>query len=169
MSITTILFVCKTNAGRSQMAAAYAQVLGPGLVTAVSLGPAPAESIFPVVIEAMNEDGISLSNSEPTALETSLIQNSDILITMNYEHVCPSFNGVHRCDWRIDDPAGKTVDEVRIIRNHIRECVNSLIGEVMALGGGKLGSQPCQLDGIIRAKGLHHRKRTSQTESERLL
>jgi len=130
----TILFVCKTNAGSSQMAAAYVKMLGRGHVKGYSAGPAPAEFINPVVVEAMMEDGFSLSNEVPKALTTEVIRNSDVLITMNCDDACPFFNGVHRCDWRLDIPAGKSLDDVRIIRDQIRERVSRLIGEMMSSG-----------------------------------
>jgi arsenate reductase len=132
MEIPTVLFVCNNNAGRSQMAAAYVRLLGRGHVVAASAGPAPAEFIHPVVIEAMIEEGISLSNEKPKALNTNVIRNSNVLITMDCDGVCPFFNGVHHCDWRLSDPAGKTLDEVRVIRNQIRDRVDRLIGEMVS-------------------------------------
>src|SRR5699024_4292039 len=85
----SILFVCVHNAGRSQMAAAYAHHLSDGGVEVRSAGSAPAEAINPAVHEAMLEEGIDLSSESPTNLTTDAVHASDVVITMGCGDACP--------------------------------------------------------------------------------
>ncbi len=125
-----ILFVCVHNAGRSQMAAAYARHLSGGAVEVRSAGSAPADSINPAVHAAMLEEGIDLSAERPKVLTTEAARASDVVITMGCGDACPVFPGTRHEDWQLDDPAGQGVEAVRPIRDDIRRRVTDLLASL---------------------------------------
>lgn len=127
----TVLFVCVHNAGRSQMAAGYMQSLSGGKVEVLSAGSAPKDSINPVAIEVMAEEGIDIANNVPKILTTEAVQDSDVVITMGCGDTCPFFPGKRYEDWVLDDPAGQDINTVRRIRNEIKERVQTLISEII--------------------------------------
>ncbi len=124
---TRILFVCVHNAGRSQMAAGYARELGGGRVEVFSAGSEPAESLNPVAVAAMAEEGIDIAGSEPAILTPDAVRAADIVITMGCGDACPIFPGKRYEDWEFTDPAGLGIDEVRPIRDEIRGRVERLL------------------------------------------
>lgn len=126
----TVLFVCVHNAGRSQMAAGYLQHLAGDRVQVLSAGTEPKEQVNPSAIKAMNEEGIDIANNSPKVLTTEAVQDSDYVITMGCGDACPFFPGKTYLDWPLDDPAGKTVADVRPIRDEIRAKVERLISEI---------------------------------------
>jgi arsenate reductase (thioredoxin) len=121
------LFVCIHNAGRSQMAAGYLTHLAGDAVEVRSAGSAPADSINPIVVEAMREEGIDLADHKPKILTTDAVQASDIVISMGCGDACPVFPGKRYLDWQLDDPAGKGLEDVRPIRDEIRRRVEELL------------------------------------------
>ena len=125
-----ILFVCVHNAGRSQMAAGFMQRLGGEKVEVLSAGSAPKESINPVAVAAMAEVGIDIANNVPKVLTPEAVQQSDVVITMGCGDACPFFPGKRYEDWKLDDPAGKGIADVRIIRDEIEVRVRKLLDEV---------------------------------------
>lgn len=127
-----VLFVCTHNAGRSQMAAALLAEKGKGRVVVRSAGTAPADEINPAVVEAMAEVGIDLlaSGAKPKKLEDATVQASDVVITMGCGDECPFYPGKRYEDWKLDDPAGKGVDEVRPIRDEIACRVDELLASL---------------------------------------
>ncbi|CAN6666243.1 hypothetical protein TRVA0_038S00100 [Trichomonascus vanleenenianus] len=126
----SVMFVCVHNAGRSQMAAGYLSHLAGDTIEVRSAGSAPIDSINPVVVKAMLEEGIDLSNQKPKVLTTDAVQASDVVITMGCGDACPFYAGKRYLDWQLDDPAGQGLDAVRAIRNEIRHRVESLITEL---------------------------------------
>jgi arsenate reductase len=126
----SVMFVCVHNAGRSQMAAAYATHLSGGRVEVRSAGSAPADSINPAVREAMLEEGIDISAETPKLLTADAVQASDVVITMGCGDACPYFPGTRYLDWDLDDPAGQGVDAVRPIRDEVRRRVTALLDEL---------------------------------------
>lgn len=114
------------------MAAAFLGHLGQGRVIVRSAGTAPAESINPVVVEAMSEIGINLSDgqAQPKRLDEAMVRAADVVITMGCGDECPFFPGVRYLDWAVDDPAGRSLDEVRTIRDDIRHRVVALLTEI---------------------------------------
>lgn len=132
MSKPSVLFVCIHNAGRSQMAAAYAHHLSQGAVEVRSAGSAPADSINPAVREVMLEEGIDISSERPKILTTDAVQASDVVVTMGCGDTCPYYPGKRYEDWTLDDPAGLGVDAIRPIRDEIRSRVQSLVDELLA-------------------------------------
>lgn len=103
----TVLFVCVHNAGRSQMAAGYLAAMSGGSIDVRSAGSEPAESLNPVAVEAMAEEGIDITAAVPTILRTEQVRASDVVITMGCGDTCPVFPGKRYEDWDLDDPAGQ--------------------------------------------------------------
>lgn len=126
----TILFVCVHNAGRSQMAAGYARTLGGDRVRVLSGGSAPGETLNPMAVAAMAEEGIDISSEVPQLLLTDDVRASDAVITMGCGDACPIFPGKRYEDWELTDPAGKGLDEVRTIRDDIKARVTTLLREL---------------------------------------
>jgi protein-tyrosine-phosphatase len=124
------MFVCVHNAGRSQMAAGYLQHFAGDRIAVLSSGTMPADQLHPVVIEAMAEEGIDLSDRQPAVLTVDDVKASDVVITMGCGDACPIFPGKRYLDWALDDPARQPIERVREIRNEIRELVLGLIDEV---------------------------------------
>lgn len=107
MNKPSVLFVCVHNAGRSQMAAAFLTHLTLGKVEVRSAGSAPADSINPAVVEALKEVGIDISNEIPKVLTTSVVEQSDVVITMGCGDACPFFPGKRYLDWVLPILLGK--------------------------------------------------------------
>lgn len=128
--MTRIVFACVHNAGRSQMAAAFLNQLGAGKARAISAGTNPGTRVHPEVVEAMKEVGIDLSVAVPQRLTTELASDADMLITMGCGDECPYVPGVTRNDWPLDDPKGRSLDDVRRIRDEIRRRVVELLNGV---------------------------------------
>ena len=128
----SVLFVCVHNAGRSQMAAGFMEHLAQGEIQVLSAGSAPKELINPVAVAAMAEVGIDIANNIPKILTTEAVQASDVVITMGCGDTCPYFPGKRYGDWVLVDPAGKGIEEVRVIRDEIKARVESLVTELLA-------------------------------------
>ena len=127
----TVLFVCVHNAGRSQMAAGWLQHLAGDRVEVLSAGSAPADSVNPVAVEAMAEEGIDIAGTTPKLLTTSAVQVSDVVVTMGCGDECPYVPGRRYEDWVLDDPAGQGIESVRPIRDEIRDRVRALVAELL--------------------------------------
>ncbi|HEX6400744.1 MAG TPA: arsenate reductase ArsC [Actinomycetota bacterium] len=126
-----VLFVCVHNAGRSQMAAALLERHGAGRIVVRSAGSEPADRLNPAVVEAMNEVGIDLGQERPKRLSQEVVGASDVVITMGCGDACPVFPGIRYEDWELPDPAGRTVEEVRPIRDEIDHRVRALAAELV--------------------------------------
>jgi protein-tyrosine-phosphatase len=131
----TVLFVCVHNAGRSQMAAALMERHAGGRVQVRSAGSMPAETLNPSVVEAMREVGIDISAERPKGLTDEAVRETDVVITMGCGDACPVFPGKRYLDWDLPDPAGKSLDEVRPIRDEIDRRVRALLAEIAPTGG----------------------------------
>lgn len=126
--MTTVIFACVHNAGRSQMAAAFFNKLAdPAKARALSAGTAPGDRVHPEVVAVMQEEGIDLSGARPRKLTAELAAQAQLLITMGCGDECPVVPGVRRDDWALDDPRGQSVERVRAIRDEIRTRVEALI------------------------------------------
>ncbi|MDJ1370838.1 arsenate reductase ArsC [Gulosibacter molinativorax] len=130
----TVLFVCVHNAGRSQMAAGYLRELAGDQVEVLSAGSEPKDQINPVAVEAMSEEGIDIAGNTPKILTTEAVKESDVVITMGCGDACPIFPGKRYEDWKLDDPAGQGIESVRVIRDDIKQRVQTLIGELLPAG-----------------------------------
>jgi arsenate reductase len=125
-----VVFACRHNAGRSQMAAAFFRLLAdPALAEAVSAGTTPGERIHPEVAEVMAEVGVDLSAARPRRLTAELAHGARLLVTMGCNEECPYVPGVEIRDWALQDPKGQPLARVREIRDDIRGRVADLIRE----------------------------------------
>lgn len=126
----SVLFVCVHNAGRSQMAAGLLKRLAGGSVEVRSAGSEPAGRINPTAVEAMAELGIDITAEAPKVLTDDAVVASDVVITMGCGDACPYFPGKRYLDWELDDPAGRPLEEVRLVRDEIRRRVEALLAEL---------------------------------------
>ncbi|MEV4345467.1 arsenate reductase ArsC [Actinoplanes sp. NPDC049596] len=127
----SVLFVCVHNAGRSQMAAGWLRHLAGDAVEVRSAGSEPADQINPAAVEAMREVGIDITAQTPKRLAYETAQNSDVIITMGCGDACPVFPGKRYEDWKLDDPAGQSVEAVRPIRDEIRHRIEALLTDLL--------------------------------------
>lgn len=117
-----VLFVCVENAGRSQIAEAFAKRLG---ISAMSAGTLPATTVNKVVVDVMKEKGIDLSANRPKVLTSQMVNEADLVVTMgcSVEDVCPAPMIARMrkklVDWNLEDPKGKPIERVRRIRDEI--------------------------------------------------
>jgi arsenate reductase len=127
----SVLFVCVHNAGRSQMAAGYLTHLANGAIQVRSAGSEPAETINPVAVQAMAEEGIDITAEKPKILTTDAVKASDVVITMGCGDTCPYYPSKRYEDWELEDPAGKDIDTVRQVRDEIKGRVQALISDLV--------------------------------------
>ena len=127
----SVLFLCVHNAGRSQMAAAFARSFGEGRVVVHAAGTAPGETLHPGVVAAMQEIGLDISRASPQRLTDEMGRAADLIVTMGCGDSCPVYPQKRYLDWQLDDPAGKSIDEVRPIRDDIERRVRALIAELL--------------------------------------
>jgi arsenate reductase len=126
----TVVFACVHNAGRSQIAAAlFNQMADPVRARAISAGTNPGARVHPEVVDAMAEIGIDLSHVTPQRLTAELADGARALITMGCGDQCPVIPGARREDWPLPDPAGRSIDEVRAIREEIRRRVAAFVAD----------------------------------------
>ncbi len=123
------LFVCIENAGRSQMADGFGKNIG---LDCQSAGTFPSEKINPIAIEAMKEKGIDISRNTPRIMTEEMVREADLVVIMgcSVEEACPRPIAVEMkkkvVDWGIDDPKGKSLEQVREIRDLIERKVREL-------------------------------------------
>jgi len=129
--VPEVLFVCVHNAGRSQMAAALLDHRANGRVHVRSAGSMPADEINAAVVQAMDEIGLDLSKEFPKPLTTDVVEAADVVVTMGCGDACPIFPGKRYLDWELPDPAGKSLDDVRPIREDIDARVRGLLDELV--------------------------------------
>jgi protein-tyrosine-phosphatase len=124
-----ILFVCVENAGRSQMAEAFFRKYMPKGFEAISAGTNPSIQINPIVSQAMKEIGIDIENQMPKSISQQIIDESAETINMGCidKESCPALFMKDVLDWQIPDPKGKSIEEVRKIRDQIEINVINLI------------------------------------------
>jgi arsenate reductase len=126
------LFVCLHNAGRSQMSEALFARAADERHEARSAGTAPADSVHPEVIEAMDELGIDLSGRQPRNLSREDAEWADVVVTMGCGDECPYIPGKRYLDWDLTDPKGQPVEAVRETRDEIERRVRALVEELDA-------------------------------------
>ncbi len=123
-----VIFACVHNAGRSQMAAAFFNQLADRTkAEAISAGTEPGLRVHPEVLAVMQEVGIDLSNAKPQKLTQELAEDAALLITMGCGDKCPYVPGLRRDDWPLKDPKGQPLEEVRTIRDEIKNRVVELL------------------------------------------
>lgn len=112
------------------MAAAFLGRHAEGRIEVRSAGSEPADSLNPIVVEAMAEAGIDITAEQPKVLTTDDVRAADVVITMGCGDACPIFPGKRYEDWQLDDPAGQEIEYVRAVRDEIENRVNGLIAEL---------------------------------------
>lgn len=129
--VKRILFVCVENAGRSQMAEAFAKKYGENQFIISSAGNKPADKVNPVIVQAMLEKGIDISKNKPKVLTFQMANDADLIVTMgcNDQGICPGPFFKPTIDWKLEDPKGKPVEKVREIRDEIEQKVKRLLEE----------------------------------------
>jgi arsenate reductase (thioredoxin) len=128
--LARVLFVCLHNAGRSQMSQALFERSADGRHQAQSAGTHPGQQLHRVVVDAMREVGIDLSDRVPRRLTDELATWADVVVTMGCGDECPYIPGKRYVDWDLADPAGRPLAEVRQTRDDIDRRVTELIGEL---------------------------------------
>ena len=128
--MAVVLFVCLHNAGRSQMSRALFDQAADGRHCAESAGTTPAERVHPEVVTVMGELGVDLSDRTPQLLTRDLADPADVVVTMGCGDECPYIPGKRYIDWDLPDPRGRSLDEVRAIRDDVGRLVRKLIAEL---------------------------------------
>lgn len=128
--MSTVLFVCLHNAGRSQMSAALFERAANGRHTAISAGTTPADRVHPEVLEVMREVGIDVADRKPQRLTGELAELADVVVTMGCGDQCPFIPGKRYLDWDLPDPKGRPIDEVRATRDEISQRIKTLLAEL---------------------------------------
>jgi arsenate reductase (thioredoxin) len=129
----TILFVCVENAGRSQMAEGFFRKHAPEGFESISAGTKPTSQINPVVVQAMDEVGISISQQKPKDITEDMMRNSTKIINMGCmddKSFCPTLFIPNLIDWGIEDPKQKSIEQVREIRDDIEQRVVQLVANL---------------------------------------
>lgn len=124
-----ILFICVENAGRSQMAEAFAKKYSKREMIFSSAGIKPAKKINPVVVSVMKEKNIDISKKKPKALTNEMTKTANLIITMGCgaNDICVREFSTQTIDWKLEDPKGKHIDKVREIRDEIEQRVTQLL------------------------------------------
>ena len=130
--MATVLFVCKANAGRSQMSQAlFARAAGDRHESLSAGSEAdPAGHVHPPVVEVMRELGIDLADRTPQPLTQELAARADVVVTMGCGDACPYIPGTRYVDWDLPDPKDQPVDAVRVTRDEIDRRVRELAAEL---------------------------------------
>jgi protein-tyrosine-phosphatase len=126
----SVLFLCVHNAGRSQMAAGFARALGGDRIDVFSGGSEPAASLNQAAVAAMAEKGIDISRQLPQPWADEIVRAADVIVTMGCGDACPVYPGKRYLDWELEDPSGKSLAEVRPIRDDIEGRVRGLLAEL---------------------------------------
>jgi multimeric flavodoxin WrbA len=123
-----VLFACRENACRSQMAAAFARWYGGDRLDVLSAGSQPAEAVNPLMVEAMQEKGIDMAFIAPRSLEAATaVASPDEIVTMGCGEQCPVVPGAKVHDWDLPDPAGRSVEFMRDVRDRIERQVKAYV------------------------------------------
>ena len=131
----SVLFLCVHNAGRSQMAAGLLRSLAGEQIDVLSAGSEPADSINQAAVAVMAEKGIDISEATPSTWTDGMLGSADVIVTMGCGDSCPFIPGKRYLDWELDDPSGKSIEEVRDIRDQIERRVRRLMTE-LGVGSG---------------------------------
>ena len=131
--MTTVLYACIHNSGRSVAAAALTRHYAGGTVEVRSAGSEPGSGVNPVVAAVLAERGLDVDGHVPAKLGYDLVETSDVVVTMGCGETCPVFPGKRYEDWAVDDPAGQELETVRRIIDDIDGRVRALVAELGAM------------------------------------
>ena len=132
----SVLFLCVHNAGRSQMAAGFLRTSAHDGIRVYTGGSEPGSELNPVVVEAMAEVGIDISEEFPKPWTEEVVRAVDVIVAMGCGDVCPVYPGTRRVEWDLDDPEGQPIEVVRRIRDAIKGHVDGLAQELLEQKGG---------------------------------
>ena len=130
--VPEILVVCTHNAGRSVAARVLLDHYGAGRVTVRSAGSAPGETINPAVAQILTDRGLDVSKEFPKPLTDEAARAADVIITMGCGDACPVYPGTRYLDWELADPAGRPIEEVRLIVDEIDRRARALLDELLS-------------------------------------
>jgi protein-tyrosine-phosphatase len=125
-----VLFLCVHNAGRSQMALGFLTSLAGERVIGWSGGSEPGVEINPVAVTVMAERGVDITGEYPKPWTDEIVRAADVVITMGCGDACPIFPGKRYEDWDLDDPADRSIEDIRPIRDEIERRVRHLLDEL---------------------------------------
>ncbi len=128
--LPTVLFLCVHNAGRSQMALGWFNLLAGNRAVGWSGGSEPGTEVNPSAVAAMAEVGIDIAQEFPKPWTAEVVQAADVVVTMGCGDACPFFPGTRYEDWDLEDPAGQGVDAVRAIRDEIEQRIRGLLASL---------------------------------------
>ena len=133
--VQTILFVCVENAGRSQMAEGFFKKYAPDNLMAISAGTKPTSKINPIVVEAMKEVGIDISNQKSKDITEDMIRNSTKIVIMGCmeKEACTTLFLHNVINWNLEDPQSKSLEDVRRIRYEIEQRVQELVAGLKSI------------------------------------
>jgi arsenate reductase len=130
-----VLFACRENACRSQMASAFAQFTAGDKLEIMNAGSEPAEQVNPDMVTVMHEKGIDMGYRIPQSIEAVISHDKpDHIVTMGCKEECPYVPGARIVDWDLPDPAGKPLDFMRDVRDEIEKRVLTFIAEIAPPG-----------------------------------
>lgn len=143
MEATTkhVLFVCTENANRSQMAQAFARMLGGAQIEAHSAGSRPSGTVNPRAVSAMAELGYDLANHRSTSLDALPEVTWDAVVTMGCGDACPHVPARSRHDWQLPDPRDMAPEAYRAVRDEIGRRVEALLGALASQDSDRCASQ----------------------------
>jgi len=126
-----VLFLCVHNAGRSQMALGWFSHLAGNRAIAWSGGSEPGAEINQAVVSTMAEVGIDISREFPKPWTDEFFGAADVVVTMGCGDACPLVPGKHYEDWDLEDPTGKSLEQIRPIREAVRGRVETLLKQIL--------------------------------------
>ena len=147
----TVLFLCTHNAGRSLAARLLLDHYSQGRLVVQSAGSEPGESLNPSVVAILKERGLDPAREFPKPLTDQRAKAADVIVTMGCGDTCPVYPGKRYLDWVLDDPAGRTVEEVRPIVDEIDRKVQALLTELTPTVRSQLVSAPGDVDDSLRS------------------
>jgi ArsR family transcriptional regulator len=130
-AVPSVLFVCVQNAGRSQIAAGILRQLAGDRVLVRTAGSAPAGDVRSAIVGSLDEIGVSIGDEFPKPLTDEAVRAADVVVTMGCGDACPIYPGRRYVDWELDDPVGKSPDQIRLIRDDIDRRVRTLLDELV--------------------------------------
>jgi arsenate reductase len=131
--VSTVLFVCVHNAGRSQLAAGLASARAGKHVRVLSAGTEPDQRVDAVTLASLAEVGIDLSDQTPTRLTDDLLDQADVVVTLKPGLDVAHRSGVRYENWPLPDPQGWDLDGIRGLRDHLDARVTQLLTDLAPL------------------------------------
>ncbi|QTA79138.1 NADPH-dependent FMN reductase [Desulfonema limicola] len=126
-----VLFACRENACRSQMAGAFAQYLAGDKLDVITGGSAPAQHINPMMKTVMAEKGIDMEFITPRSIDQAIEQvKPELIVTMGCGEECPFVPGAEKLDWELPDPAGRDIEFMRETRDKIEQEIKDMLRKI---------------------------------------